>query len=127
MTVDIRMIYYLAGLLEGEGCFTEAAGETPCILFDTTDQDTATLAAKILQATRVHQPKKTSTGKPVYRVVIRGAMAAGWMMTLYSLLSQRRRSRIRRVLDRWQDGHKANRPDVIWGRLAQRVDVPRPT
>ena len=40
-------------------------------------------------------------GKKKYATVVYGPRAIGWMMTLYSLMSERRKSKIREVINFW--------------------------
>jgi hypothetical protein len=45
---------------------------------------------------------KNKTGKPMFGAKVSGATAVGWMMTLYSLMGERRKEKIREVLARWR-------------------------
>ena len=101
-------VMWLAGLLEGEGSFVKnknsRGGFTPGVYLGTTDKDVAERAAHILTA-RVYGPYSHASkpkNKPIYCVHIHSRKAIGWMMTLYTLLGERRRSQVRRVLEMWK-------------------------
>lgn len=100
---DFCNIQWLAGLLEGEGCFTRAHPGMPRIECEMTDEDTITrvshyLGAKYFEVTKW---KKHQT-KPTFRVQIAGTLAVQWMMTLYTLMGIRRRARIAELLREWR-------------------------
>lgn len=106
-----RDIEWLAGLLEGEGCFgfyylkrnqNGTGYYCPQIRLSMTDRDVVGRAAKLM-GTRVYLREGTPKGnKPVWTTRAAGAKAAGWMMTLYMLLGERRRTKIQEVLWVWR-------------------------
>lgn len=106
--VETEDIYWLAGLLEGEGCFgAHTKTKTPRIRLNMTDLDVVERAHKLLGATckisRVDRSKQNPNWKDTYNFTVPGRRAAGWMMTLYSLMGERRQAKIREVLFEWQD------------------------
>lgn len=100
-TITPRNLEWLAGLLEGEGTFTQTTDKVPVIAVEMTDEDPIDKASKIV-GYPYYQTRRTSAGKPCYRVTLRGAPAVGWMMTLYGLMGIRRRKRIREIIDEWK-------------------------
>lgn len=107
-------IAWLAGLLEGEGSFGDSKG-SPTIQLQITDRDIATRAAALMSV-KVRAPwqpkgKRVNGGSfcPVYSVVACGTRAIGLMMTLYSVLGERRRERVKGVLARWRASPRAPR------------------
>jgi hypothetical protein len=98
-------IAWLAGLLEGEGSFMIRGG-SPRLVLQSTDLDVVQRAARLfgckVPETADYKPKGKATYKPVYGARIFGMRALGWMMTLYSLLGQRRRAQVRTVIGEWQ-------------------------
>jgi hypothetical protein len=107
---DIR---WLAGLLEGEGAFGLNGGhaQSARIVVSMTDEDVVARAAGLLGSRlRSLQPRQlTKAGGPrkrVYTAAVYGSQAAGWMMTLWPLMGQRRRAEIGRALAVW----RAQRP-----------------
>ena len=99
-----RDIIYLAGLLEGEGCFRyESRRVGPSIVLGMTDKDVVEKAALLLGSgvvmRKLHPDK---LWKPCYISKVHGRAAAGWMMTLYPLLGERRQAKIREVLTKWK-------------------------
>jgi len=109
-TLDIA---WLAGIVEGEGCFTRvsAAGTnarpSAVIAIAMTDEDVVRRAAAILGGYAVSKTlspamlKRRPNPKPVYRVSVSGHRAAAWMMTLYALMGKRRKARIAELLREW--------------------------
>ena len=97
--MKIKNIYWIAGLLEGEGCFY-LSGTTPSISIQMTDQDTIekfgdlTKCANGLYITRDSRENRQVT----YRLQFGGSLALQWMFTLYSLMSLRRKAKIREIL-----------------------------
>src|SRR5437773_2144568 len=104
---SIAEVRWLAGLLEGEGSFFSSKSGTPQVDLTMTDQDVVEHAHTVMRATASigrFQPASPpgKTYKPAYRCVVYGRLAAGWMMMLYPLLGQRRRAKIREVLQDWR-------------------------
>lgn len=111
-------LLWLAGFLEGEGSFEmgrvdRKAGKTrrPRISFGTTDLDVAQQAAAILQV-KVHRRKVRHGNKPMFVAMTWGHTAAGWMMTLYTLMGKRRRTKIREILTAWRV--QSTQPARVW-------------
>ena len=110
------MIGFIAGYLEGEGCFQiqRARGcPEPRIIITTTDYDVAAHVAWVLNRTKPLGPyKPTGMGKKwAWHIQCRGSRAVGWMMTCYPFLSGRRRGKIRSILSAWKG--KATRPCAV--------------
>lgn len=97
-----RDIYWLAGLLEGEGCFSLTNGY-PRMSVAMTDRDVI-LQVCLLLCLPVLGPYKQTypTGKPIYRCQVTGKRAVGIMLTLYPLLSMRRQASIQRCVLAWK-------------------------
>ena len=100
MSKTVREIERLAGLLEGEGHFRW--DRRPEISVQMNDRDVIEWAGKVLGAKRVLGPYRYGKRSPNYIVKVYGVLAAGWMMTLYSLLGLRRKAQIRKALARWK-------------------------
>lgn len=98
-------INWIAGLLEGEGCFqTRGENHNPYIQLVMTDSDVVIKAAKILGCHKVIEGKPTTkVGKKIYRTCVYGRRAMGWMMTIYSLMGERRQQKIEECLKQWKN------------------------
>jgi len=99
----LKEICWLAGLVEGEGCFPKNAGVI--IALSMTDEDVVRKAAQLFGAQSVYARAGTDNGhgyKTQYTLHVRGPQAIGWMFTLYTLLGARRRARIREVIHQWK-------------------------
>lgn len=97
-TLDIAK---LAGLIEGEGCFSDQYS-APTIRFVSTDEDVAKWVWGAFRATSGICVERVKNNKPVFRVEVKGLRAICWMMTLYDLLGKRRRGKIKEIIDRWK-------------------------
>lgn len=106
-TLDIA---WLAGLLEGEGTFyvrKRTCGDKQYknigIQVMMTDKEPIERVAALLGGSVSVQAKPTVTGKSIYRTGLHSWRSAGWMMTLYPLLSPRRQQQVRQCLDVWKE------------------------
>lgn len=97
-------IIWLSGILEGEGCFSKC-GNKITIQLQMTDKDTVQKAYKIFNSGGSITPyfgNKVKQNKTIYCITIRGDRAAMWMMTLYSLMGERRKEKIKSLLSFWK-------------------------
>lgn len=111
--LDTKDLYWLAGLIEGEGCFSfrsrkgarkrwPRSKDIPCIYIRMTDKDVIEKAAKLTNK-KVYGPYKSKLGhKDSWSIEINGRFAIAWMMTLYPLLCQRRQNRIEEIISYWR-------------------------
>src|SRR5438876_5445144 len=101
----IKDIIWLAGLLEGEGCFDFI--RCPRITINMTDLDIIERVRKIYKTNN----KITIIGrghyKTAYYLNISGDLSIQWMMTIYVLMGIRRQAQIREVIIKWKEmsGH----------------------
>lgn len=119
--ITLNDIYWLAGLLEGEGAFMTRTGRTTAtIRLHMTDEDIVRRAA-FLMSCRFYGPyqSKTKTSKgndhlPSWKAEVGGGAsgtnAVGWMMTLYSLMGARRKREITRALGNWRKAGRGAAP-----------------
>lgn len=101
----------MAGLLEGEGYFGSSKknnkGFYPLIVLGMTDSDVVYKAAKILGGNgtvHINNSNKIRLGlKESYCFRVEGVLAIQWMMTLYSLMGNRRQEKIFILLKNWAE------------------------
>ena len=109
-------IGYIAGILEGEGSFFYQ-GRTPYISIDTTDKDVIEKIKDITKtkcATQVPKNKRNLLGvKQMYRIRFGGKNAIEWMMTIYPLMSVRRKEAIKKTIDVWMTCSKGHNLRVV--------------
>jgi hypothetical protein len=101
-TLDIA---WLAGLLEGEGCFTADKRLTIRISVAMTDLDVIERARKLMKCTckiQEYSPGACKRNKTLYRVLLNGTPAAQWAMTLYPFMGVRRQTKIRELIADWK-------------------------
>lgn len=100
-------IYWLAGLLEGEGYFCISIKANKCPQYtlgvSMTDSDIVSKASLILLGKRRITSFANSVGcKEVYEARVHGDLAIQWMMTLYSLFGKRRQKKIKEIITHWK-------------------------
>jgi len=100
LNLTSRDIAWVAGLVEGEGCFSRTSSGIR-LAITMTDRDVLERLAAYWAASI--QPKAPAPRrKPAYTITLHGARAAAWMMTLYPLLLSRRQARVRALLSLWR-------------------------
>ena len=114
--INFKDIYWLSGLLEGEGCFAITVHKkkstikyksgvrysiTPRVIMSSTDLDIVKRAASILGATNLSTQKRLAT-KNYHTASIYGVNAIGWMMTLYPMMGIRRKAKIKSIINSWR-------------------------
>ena len=98
ITMKVKDIAWLGGLLEGEGCFSLKKDKYPRISLAMTDEDVIVKAASLMKIkTMVYHHKN------VWSFHIHGSYAIQWMMTLYPLLSKRRREKVASIIKFWRE------------------------
>ena len=110
MRIATQEIAWLAGLLEGEGSFLYTGGNNCQIKVSMTDRDVVAHAAALF-GKNVYGPysSKGRLGKkPCYATYAISNYAAGWMMTLFSFMGQRRQEKIKAVLQLWRRARRYN-------------------
>lgn len=100
MSISTLDIAWLAGLVEGEGCF-RLQHRSINIMVGMTDEDVIAKAAKLLGRHYLNVPPREERCKPQFHITFSGRHAAAWMMTLYPFMGQRRRERIRKCIAHW--------------------------
>mgnify|MGYP001565855916 CR=1 FL=1 len=95
---------WLAGLLEGEGCFGLAsAGPYPVIQLRMTDRDIVARAVEIVGAGTINvQERSNPRHRAIYYVAWTGATARAVMRALLPWMGRRRRARIGEILGAWE-------------------------
>lgn len=98
---------WLAGILEGEGCFTTSGSLRRYIRIDlvSTDKDVVERAAGLMDDSRVGEVGTTSSvsRKRQYRTTLSGARAARVMLTVLPQLGERRAERVSGLLRQYVD------------------------
>ena len=89
---------WLAGLLEGEGCFLMVKGR-PRVFIQMTDEDVIARFATLTSATYSRVEGAQAHWKALFRVTLSGARAEALMRAVNPYLGERRRTRIAQVLD----------------------------
>jgi len=106
-----KELAWLAGMVEGEGCIQWTKSGSPHIHISSTDKDVLEKCGRIVRRDVYGPITKATAKKPQYAVRLYGPMAASWMMTLYPMLGERRRSKVREVLAIWRARPVRHRQD----------------
>jgi hypothetical protein len=103
-SVDIA---WLAGILEGEGSFgLTNNGRSPCIWLGMTDKDTVIKVRDIIDknlSIGITKDNRKESYKDYWRFTVNGSLAMGWMMTIYSYMSIRRKAKIKEIINIWKE------------------------
>lgn len=105
--METRDLGWLAGLLEGEGCFV--IGNSASLLLQMTDRDVVQRASEMLNSKVSPHPRLKLNRKPLYYTAVHGSRAAAWMMTLWPFMGERRRAKILECLRYWRSHRVDNR------------------
>ncbi len=93
---------WLAGLLEGEGCFGWYPKSCDMLVqVGMTDRDVIERAAALM-GTAFRGPYRQKSHQPIYQTAARGQTAVALMRELLPLMGERRQGRIRQSLADWQ-------------------------
>ncbi|KKK68941.1 hypothetical protein LCGC14_2197880 [marine sediment metagenome] len=95
MTIKMKDVAWLGGLLEGEACFRLAQGKYPTISIGMTAEESIIKVAD-MWGTRIHRHRNA------WVTQVHGAYAIQWMLTLYSFLNKNRRGIIVEAVKFWQ-------------------------
>lgn len=97
--LDLR---WLAGLLEGEGCFKSSANGISIIL-GMTDKDTVERVSELWEKSLQNPRAPGPIGhKDMHYVQINGDVAARWMVVLRPFMFSRRKEAIDKALAKWR-------------------------
>lgn len=103
MSIKLKDIYWIAGILEGEGSFSNESN-SPRIRLKMTDRDIVNRARLILNSdVEIKTIPETYPNKETYYITITGNIAVQWMYTLYPILGIRRRLRIKGIVESWKN------------------------
>lgn len=102
---SIKDIAWLAGILEGEASFGLTNNKkNPCIWIGMSDSDVIEKVKNLIDPSKsihVHEDKRKEGYKSIFKLTFNGTRAVSWMMTIYPLMSIRRKAKIREVLHTW--------------------------
>lgn len=116
-------IMWAAGFLEGEGCFQSS--RNTALITATQVQESPLLKLDSVFGGKIRYFSRRNPSGYVtnyYRWELYGAAAVGMMMTLFSLMSPKRKTAIDKVIRRWRNAPGQQR-NVITGRFLQKEVV----
>ena len=96
-------VAWVAGLMEGEGSFYVSSTGQPKLSIMMSDKDVLERLAELFGTTaRGPYGPYGRSKKQVWQVTLCNTKAASWMMTIYALMGERRKEKIKEVLDVWK-------------------------
>lgn len=106
ITISDTDLHWLAGIIEGEGCFTLSGNKycQPTIKIGMTDHDIMLKVHKLLSCGTICERKSNNGYKTQWIVRVYSKDAVEWMNILYPLMGSRRKLAIEEVLSktRWK-------------------------
>jgi len=112
--MELCDLYWLAGILEGEGTFVSgppSQPNSPIARISMTDLDTVTRAAGLLERAVTPVRARKPHYKPVFNTQIKGAEAVALMMAVGPILGPDRTRQIERVLAGWAPRRRSSSAD----------------
>jgi hypothetical protein len=112
--MELCDLYWLAGILEGEGTFVSgppSQPNSPIARISMTDLDTVTRAAGRLDRAVTPVRARKPHHKPVFNTQIKGAEAVALMMAVRPILGPDRTRQIGRVLAGWAPRRRSSQAD----------------
>ena len=110
--LDLKELYWLAGLIEGEGCFLLDKRSNSCLRFSMamTDKSVLKHAQKIINLGFIKGPywAKMSTKPYWYWRIDKDKDVAALMMTIYPLMWNDRQEKIEDLLEIWRSRPKVD-------------------
>jgi len=110
VAIVMKDLYWLAGMMEGEGSFYLAGKKNqktpnyyPELTVQTTDYDVAMRISNIMCNRLTKVKPYNYSRKQSYKVRLSSTRAIQWMMTLYPLLGNRRQEKIREIITFWKN------------------------
>lgn len=104
--ITINQIHWVAGILEGEGSFgLTNKGKSPAIWISMTDADVIERLRNIIDPSMsisITKDERKESYKDSFRFTINSKKAIQWMMIIYSLMSIRRKAKIRDIISAWK-------------------------
>ena len=105
ISMELHPLYWLAGILEGEGTFmrgTPSNPNSPIARICMTDRDIVTRAARLLDRAVTPVRAREAHYKPPYITQIKGLEGVGLMRAMRPVLGPDRQRQIDRVVESWK-------------------------
>lgn len=129
-TTERDDLLWLAGYLEGEGCFLLRArwrgkehptGGSPGVIVHAVDEDVIARAAALMRTKCRRETRPTTTGKAVFCASVGGDPAIALMNKLLPFMGQRRSAKIKEILAACKLRPGCPRGERVW--LAKLTDA----
>jgi hypothetical protein len=101
LMLKINDLYWLAGLLEGEGWFGVEQKRYPKVSLQMCDEDVVRQAKDLVSVGSIYFAPREAPRKNAWVWQVSGANAPALMMTLYPLMGERRKQAILTALHIW--------------------------
>lgn len=94
-----KELYWLAGLLEGEGYFQTKKKTSPLIALEMTDEDIMKRVCSLIGTSYCKPKVRKPTHKQSFKTTLKGAKAIDLMKQILPIMGERRAQRIRECID----------------------------
>lgn len=102
MSVTLVELAWVAGFLEGEGCFSATKLKHPRIDAPQVQREPLERLASILGCGVIYERPAKGRAQRQYQWIAQGKNAVGVMMTVYTWMSPKRKAEIQRALVAWR-------------------------
>lgn len=113
--LTLRQVEWAAGFLEGEGCFYSSPlgvrAHRNSVTAAQVQREPLQRLVNMFGGAIYNVPPKKPTHAPAFVWTTTGARAVGIAMTVYSLMSPKRKMQIGKLLSSWRSRNKANQND----------------
>lgn len=103
MSITTQELHWAAGFLEGEGSFAGATGYARCVTACQVQKEPLVRLHRMFGGRMYLEKKRSKRWHNVWRWALGSSEGIGLMMTLYPLMSPRRKGQIKAVLRRWKE------------------------
>ena len=117
----IKELYWIAGFLEGEGCFYYS--NSSVISANQVQQEPLLRLQKLLGGSLYRAKARPKPCQRIYVWTITGQRAVAIMMTVFSLMSPKRKKAITKAISRWKKAalHNKYKTHCPKGHLYKRI------
>lgn len=106
-TTDPIIVAWVAGILEGEGCFDVHKGVYPRIRVKMGDKDVIDRISKLWKCRTAERKDNRPRCSCMYEASVTGDRALQWMRSIFALMGERRRAKILEIMQAYETSRNA--------------------
>lgn len=100
--ISLKDIYWSAGFLEGEGCFIKGSGVAAVAAAQVQKEPLERLKKCFGGSMSLQKQGSNPKSSPIWRWQLLGEKGIGLMMTVYPIMSPKRKAKIEKVIKAWK-------------------------